>query len=216
MNFNVAYIMKLLYSLLVVILLVLVYTYITSLEQKGCECAMTRDNNFIKGFTLFAIIYLIFTAFVPEETIKDVVGPGIVFLYKFIDLIFVLVFIYYIYVVFRYTRYLVDEKCKCSVDMRREIIMIGSLIELVLLVILFILGVVTITIMSVLFTVVRTVSEEVDNARNAIRDPIGSISNIPNALKKEMNDISSYVSKTSQELRKIGNRKSKKLFEPAT
>lgn len=212
MSFNISYIMKLLYSLLVVILLVLVYTYITSLEQKGCECAMTRDNNFIKGFTLFAIIYLIFTGFVPEESIKNIIGPNMVFLYKFIDLIFVLVFIYYIYVVFRYTRYLVDEKCRCSVDMRREIIMIGSLIELVLLVILFILGVVTITILSVLFTVVKTVSETSDNARDAIRDPIGSLSKLPKALKKEVDDISSYVSKTSKELRKIGSRRNKKLL----
>jgi ABC-type multidrug transport system fused ATPase/permease subunit len=215
MNFNIAYIMKLLYSLLVIILLVLVYTYITSLEQKGCICAMTPDNNFIKGFTLFAIIYLIFTAFVPEETLTEMVGPTIVFLYKFIDLIFVLVFIYYIYVVFRYTRYLVDEKCKCSVDMRREIIMVGSLIELVLLVILFILGVVTITIFSVLFTVIKTVSENSDNARDAIRDPIGSISKLPKALQKEYEDIRDYVSKTSSEIKKIGNRRSKKLLDPS-
>lgn len=215
MNFNVSYIMKLLYSLLVVILLILVYTYITSLEEKGCACAMTKDNNFIKGFTLFAIIYLIFTGFIPEETIKDTVGPTIVFLYKFIDLIFVLVFIYYIYVVFRYTRYLVDEKCKCSVDMRREIIMVGSLIELVLLVILFILGVVTVTIMSVLVTVIKNVGEASDNARDAIRDPVGSLSRIPEALKKEAKDLKTMVSKTGKELRKIASRRSKKLLSPA-
>jgi len=207
--------MKLLYSLLVVILLVLVYTYITSLEQKGCACAMTPDNNFIKGFTLFALIYLIFTGFVSEETMKDSVGPTIVFLYKFIDLIFVLVFIYYIYVVFRYTRYLVDEKCKCSTDMRREIIMIGSLIELVLLVILFILGVVTITIFSVLFTVIKTVSENSDNARDAIRDPMGSLSKLPKALEKEYTNIKDYVNKTSKEIKKIGTRRSKKLLDPS-
>jgi len=214
MNFNVSYVVKLLYSLLIVILLVLVYTYITSLEEKGCACAMTRDNNFIKGFTLFAIIYLIFTGFVPEETIKNTVGPNLVFLYKFIDLIFVLVFIYYIYVVFRYTRYLVDEKCKCSVDMRREIIMVGSLIELVLLVILFILGVVTITIFSVLFTVVKTVNENSDSARDAIRDPIGSLSKIPKALQKEVADVKSYINQASNELRKIGSRRSRKLLNP--
>jgi len=215
MNFNVSYVVKLLYSLLVVILLVLVYTYITSLEAKGCACAMTPDNAFIKGFTLFAIIYLIFTGFVPEETIKDTAGPTIVFLYKFVDLIFVLVFIYYIYVVFRYTRYLVDEKCKCSVDMRREIIMVGSLIELVLLVILFILGVVTITIFSVLFTVVKTISDSSDSARDAIRDPIGSLSKIPKALQKEVADVKDYLTKTSNEIRKIGSRRSKKLLDPA-
>lgn len=210
MEFNIAYIMKLLYSLLVIILLVLIYTYMVSLEQKGCECAMTPNNRFIKGFTLFAIIYLLFTGFIPEETMKDVLGVNMVFLYKFIDLVFILVFIYYIYVVFRYTRYLVDEKCKCSVDMRREIIMIGSIIELILLVVLFILGVITITIFSVFFTVIKSINESSDMARGAIRDPIGSISKIPKALEKEVKDISSYVSQTGKELRKIGTRRSRK------
>jgi predicted PurR-regulated permease PerM len=99
--------------------------------------------------------------------------------------------------------------------MRREIIMVGSLIELVLLVILFILGVVTITIFSVLFTVIKTVSENSDNARDAIRDPVGSISKLPKALQKEYEDIRDYVSKTSSEIKKIGNRRSKKLLDPS-
>lgn len=210
MNFNIAYIIKLLYSLLVVILLALVYSYITSLESKGCACAMTPNVGFIKGFTLFAIIYLLLTAFVPESSLRETFGNNLVILYKYVDLIFILVFIYYLYVVFRYTRYLVDEKCKCSADMRREIIMIGSIIELILLVILFILGVVTTAILTVLFSVVKSVEENTDVARGAIRDPIGSISKVPKALKKEISDISSYVSKTGKELRKIGTKRSKK------
>ncbi len=210
MNLNIAYIIKLLYSLLVVILLALVYSYIVSLESKGCECSLTPNVGFIKGFTLFAIIYLLITAFVPESTLRETFGNNLVILYKYVDLIFILVFIYYLYVVFRYTRYLVDEKCKCSEDMRREIIMIGSIVELILLVILFILGVVTTAILTVLFSVVKSVEENSDVARGAIRDPIGSISKVPKALKKEMDDITSYVSKTGKELRKIGTKRSKK------
>jgi heme/copper-type cytochrome/quinol oxidase subunit 2 len=171
---------------------------------------MTPNVAFIKGFTLFAIIYLLVTAFVPESTLRDTFGNNLVILYKYVDLIFILVFIYYLYVVFRYTRYLVDEKCKCSVDMRREIIMIGSIVELLLLVILFILGVVTTAILTVLFSVVKSVEENSDVARGAIRDPIGSLSKVPKALKKEISDISSYVSKTGKELRKIGTKRSKK------
>lgn len=210
MNLNIAYIIKLLYSLLVIILLVLVYTYINSLENKGCECALAPNVAFIKGFTLFSIIYLLITGFVPESTIRASLGNNVLILYKYVDLIFILVFIYYLYVVFRYTRYLVDEKCKCSTDMRREIIMIGSVIELILLVILFIMGVVTTAILTVLFSVVKSVEENSDIARGAIRDPVGSLSKVPKALKKEMSDISSYISKTGKEIRKIGNKRSKK------
>jgi hypothetical protein len=207
MNFGIAYIMKMLYSFLVVILLVLVYTYIQSLETKGCACAMTPNSSFIKGFTIFAIIYLLLTAFIPESSIKDYFGNNIVILYKYIDLIFVLVFIYYIYTVFRYTRYLVDEKCKCSTDMRREIIMIGSMIELILLVIVFILSVITTAIFTVLFSVVKTVEETSKNASDAIRDPIGSLSKIPKTLKKEMKSLNSFVSNTGKEIKKIGTKR---------
>jgi hypothetical protein len=210
MNLNIAYIIKLLYSFLVIILLALVYSYITSLESKGCECALAPNVNFIKGFTLFAIIYLLVTAFVPESTLRETFGNNLVILYKYVDLIFILVFIYYLYVVFKYTRYLVDEKCKCSTDMRREIIMIGSIVELILLVILFILGVVTTAILTVLFSVVKSVEENSDVARGAIRDPIGSISKVPKALKKEMSEIGSYLNKTGKEIRKIGTKRSKK------
>jgi len=210
MDFNIAYIMKLLYSLLIIILLVLIYTYLTSLEAKGCQCALTPNNKFIKGFTIFAIIYLLLTAFVHEDTIKNTFGTSVLMLYKYVDLIFILVFIYYIYLVFRYTRYLVDEKCKCSEDMRREIIMVGSIIELILLVVLFILSVITTAILTVLFSVVKSVEENTDIARGAIRDPVGSISKVPKALKKEISDIKSYMSKTGKELRKIGTKKFKK------
>lgn len=207
MNFGIAYIMKMLYSFLVVILLVLVYTYIQSLEAKGCACATTTNSSFIKGFTIFAIIYLLLTAFIPESSMKEYLGNNIVILYKYVDLVFILVFIYYLYVVFRYTRYLVDEKCKCSADMRREIIMIGSMIELILLVVLFILGVITTTIFTVLFSVVKTVEETSKNASDAIRDPIGSLSKIPKTLKKEMNSLNSFVSNTGKEIKKIGTKK---------
>lgn len=101
MNLNIAYIIKLLNSLLVIILLALLYSYIMSLESKGCECAMTPNVGFIKGFTLFAIIYLLLTAFVPESTIRQTFGNNLLILYKYVDLIFILVFIYYLNTTYR-------------------------------------------------------------------------------------------------------------------
>ena len=64
-----------------------------------------------KGFTLFAIVYLLITGFVPDKFLVDSLGANIVILGKIVDLIFVLIFIYYLYTVFQYTRYLVNEKC---------------------------------------------------------------------------------------------------------
>jgi len=209
-NFGISYIMKFIYSILTIILLVFIYTYINNLENKGCKCAITPNSSFIKGFTLFAIIYLIFTGFISDKMLLDNFGSNIVLLYKYVDLIFILIFIYYLYLVFQYTRFLVNEKCKCSVDVRREIIMIGSLIEFGLIFLLFLLHIIAFTIFSVIFTIVREVNQGSDNVSDVIINPINSISKVPGTLDKEIKNISSYISKTSKEINKIASKKGTK------
>jgi len=204
-NFGLSYIAKILYSLITVILLIIIYSYITSLEQKGCKCALPPNINFIKGFTIFSIIYLLFTGMVSEQTISDNFGDNIVLINKVIDLIFALVFIYYLYEVFRYTRALVNEKCKCSVDSRREIIMIGTIIEFILIFILFAVQVIIVAILSTMFNIVKAVEDGSSDLKGVIRDPIGSISKVPGKIKSELGTIKDYVGKTSRELSKIRN-----------
>ena len=204
-NFGLSYIAKVLYSVITIILLVIIYSYITSLEQKGCKCALPPNINFIKGFTIFSIVYLLFTGIVSDQTISDNFGDNIVLINKFVDLIFALVFIYYLYEVFRYTRALVNEKCKCSVDSRREIIMIGTVIEFILIFILFILHIIVVFVLSTMFTVVKTIEDGSADLKGVIRDPIGSISKIPSKINSEIDTIKNYVGKTSRELSKVRN-----------
>ena len=203
-NFGISYIGKILYSVITIILLIVIYSYITSLEEKGCKCALPPNINFIKGFTIFSIIYLLFTGLVSEQTISDNFGDNVVLINKFIDLIFALVFIYYLYEVFRYTRALVNEKCKCSVDSRREIIMIGTVIEFILIFILFILHIIVGFALSAMFNVVQAVKDGSSDLKGVIRDPIGSISKVPGKIKSEIGTIKNYVGQTSRELNKIG------------
>ena len=204
-NFGLSYITKLFYSVISIILLVIIYSYIVSLENKGCKCALPPNINFIKSFTIFAIIYLIFTGLVSDQAIKDNFGTNIVIINKFIDLIFAIVFIYYLYEVFVYTRRLVNEKCKCSVDIRREIIMIGSIIELLLILILFVLGIIITVIFSVVIYVIKSVEDGSSDLKGVIRDPIGSISKIPKKINDDIKEVSSYMKKTSKQLSKIKN-----------
>ena len=103
-DFGLTYITKVFYSVITIILLIVIYTYIVSLENKGCKCALPPNINFIKGFTIFSIIYLLFTGLVSEQVLKDNFGINIVIINKFVDLIFALVFIYYLYEVFIYTK----------------------------------------------------------------------------------------------------------------
>jgi hypothetical protein len=202
-DFGLSYIAKVFYSVITVILLVVIYTYIVSLENKGCKCALPPNINFIKGFTLFSIIYLLFTGLISEQTIKDNFGVNIVIINKFVDLIFALVFIYYLYEVFIYTRRLVNEKCKCSVDKRREIIMIGTIIEFVLIFILFIIGIIISVVFGVIFNVVKNIEDGSSDLKGVIRNPLGSISKIPKKIRDDIKTIQSLVGKTSKELSKI-------------
>jgi hypothetical protein len=190
-DFGISYILKFIYSILTIILLVFIYTYLTSLEAKGCLCATTPNTAFIKGFTLFAIIYLIFTGFVPDRMVEKTFGVSVFSLYKFIDIIFVLV----------------NEKCKCSEDIRREIIMIGSLIEFGLIFLLFLLHIIVFTIGLVAYNVVREINDSADSIRGVIRDPLGSLTKVPKTINKEIGNMSNYVKKTSKELTKVASRR---------
>jgi hypothetical protein len=161
---------------------------------------MTSNINFIKGFTIFAIVYLIFTGLVSDQMIYDNFGSNIVILNKFVDLIFALVFIYYLYEVFKYTRALVREKCKCSEDNRREIIMIGSIIEFILIFVLFLLNIIIVVVLSVVVNVVKSIEDGAGDLKGVIRDPVGSISKIPKSISDNVNTIKGFVNKTSKQL----------------
>jgi len=208
-DFGVSYFIKALSSVITLILLVIIYSYLHNLENKGCACALTKNFSFIKGFTIFAIIYLLFTAMIPDEALYNTFGSTIVIVNKYVDLIFVLVFIYYLYEVFKYTRYLVNEKCKCSVDSRREIIMIGTMIEFFLVFVLFLLHIIIFVIFSTFFNVVNGVNNGVDEVHSIIRDPISSISKIPSKLSSSVKEISDDLEKTVREIGRVGSIRSR-------
>jgi hypothetical protein len=204
-DFGVSYFIKALSSVITLILLVIIYSYLHNLENKGCACALTKNFSFIKGFTIFAIIYLLFTAMIPDEALYNTFGSTIVLVNKYVDLIFVLVFIYYLYEVFKYTRYLVNEKCKCSVDSRREIIMIGTMIEFFLVFVLFLLHIIIFVIFSTFFNVVSSVNNSVDEVHSIIRDPISSIARVPSKLSSSVREISDDLEKTVREIGRVGS-----------
>ena len=122
-------------KLLVAILLITTYLYIEKLEKTGCECAEHENREFIKKFSLFAFVYYIITLLVNPSSIK--MNSSVTMLYLAVELIFLITIGFYFYHTVNYTRYLINEKCKCSEDMRREFIMWGSIIELFLIIIVF-------------------------------------------------------------------------------
>lgn len=201
---GINYITRLIYSVITLLLLIVIYSYIDSLEKKGCKCALPSNINFVKNYTIFAIFYFLFTAFIPHSFILENFGTSIAIFATFLDLIFNLVFIYYIYEVFRYTRALVNEKCKCSVDSRREIIMIGAIIEFILIFLVFIVNIIIVVGLGMLLLTVKSINDGAEDLSNAIHDPIGSLSTVPDRIKSSIEKINTYIEKTSEEIADLG------------
>lgn len=169
-------------KILLAILLITTYLYIEKLEKTGCECSEHPNRQFIKSFSLFAAIFYLITIFVNPANLDF--GSAFTTLYGVIELLFFIMLGVFFYYTVDYIRYLINEKCKCSEDMRRELILGGSIIELILIV--------TVFISSMLIPVTSTcVTSVIDNAaktsneiKKTVTNPYSAILETPKKIKK--------------------------------
>ena len=193
-------------QLIFVLLLIIIWSYIYKLENIGCACSEHSNKEFIKNFTIIALVYFFITAFISVKTIAKNMGNIIVQLLAFGSFIFFLTFVVYIYYSFDYVRYLMNEKCKCSEDLRRDIIAIGTMISLFLfLILLFTIIIIPILISTItnLFVKIQDFESEVEEV---IKNPVKSLKNSPGRLFKSTKDIGSFVKRTASKLTKSKKR----------
>jgi hypothetical protein len=193
-------------QLIFVLLLIIIWSYIYKLENIGCACSEHSNKEFIKNFTIIALVYFFITAFISVKTIAKNMGNVIVQLLAFGSFIFFLTFVVYIYYSFDYVRYLMNEKCKCSEDLRRDIIAIGTMISLFLfLILLFTIIIIPILISTItnLFVKIQDFESEVEEV---IKNPVKSLKSSPGRLFKSTKDIGSFVKKTASKLTKSKKR----------
>ena len=193
-------------QLIFVLLLIIIWSYIYKLENIGCACSEHSNKEFIKNFTIIALVYFFITAFIPMKTIAKNMGNVIVQLLAFGSFVFFLTFVVYIYYSFDYVRYLMNEKCKCSEDLRRDIIAIGTMISLFLfLILLFTIIIIPILISTItnLFVKIQDFESEVEQV---IKNPVKSFKSSPGRLFKSTKDIGSFVKKTASKLTKSKKR----------
>uniref|UniRef100_A0A6C0KWM5 Uncharacterized protein n=1 Tax=viral metagenome TaxID=1070528 RepID=A0A6C0KWM5_9ZZZZ len=184
-----------------VFLLVLVYTYVDKLEKIGCDCSSHPYRKYIKGFSIFAIIYVVFMFIIPASVAIRTFGKDMAFVYAIAHVIFaILAIVFFVYSLL-YTRYLMKEKCKCSEDSRREILYLWSLIEVILFALIFIiqilllLAAVTIGAATGMVDIVKGNSELV---HEAVYNPLRSVQRIPKAVRdlpsslKKIKNIKKY------------------------
>jgi hypothetical protein len=181
---------------LILILFVAVYTYIIKLEDTGCACSEHESRTFLKNFSLFSFLYLIVTMFVSPQVLFRKAGSVGASLYVLLDLIYIVLSIVFFWQTIAYTRFLVNEKCKCSEDYRRELIMWGSFIEVILIVMLLLINLLLPVIGKCAISVFENVDTTKNSLRNAIKNPFSE-------LKKSPSHVKDLLTKTKKTGKKV-------------
>lgn len=199
---NLSYYSSIFIQLIFVILLVIIWSYIYKLENVGCDCSEHSNKEFIKSFTVIALVYFAITSFISIKSIAKSMGTGIVQLLAFGTFIFFLTFVVYIYYAFDYVRYLMNEKCKCSEDLRRDIIAIGTMISLFLFITLLFTIIIIPILISTLTNLLVKIQDFESEVEEVIKNPVKSIRSTPGRLINSTRDIGSFVKNTASKLTK--------------
>jgi hypothetical protein len=178
------------WNMIGVIVLLVIYSYIDKLEKINCDCAVHPNQKFIKNYIVFAVVFLLITAFLPPSRVNNMFGPMYVVVYQVLTFIFAIAtFVFYI-IAMRYARYLMVEKCKCSEDMRREVMYVWSLLMVVLFVLLVVvsLGVgLAQGAAALALTTGKTGLKELSRTSMEVTsNPIKSLRRVPKSLEKSV------------------------------
>lgn len=202
-KFTPGYIGQVVVNLLIFFLLLAVYTYIIKLEKIGCYCANHPNKEFIKQFSLVALVYLGLVTFVPMSYIIQYFGNVIAGLFAFVTFVFYIMCVVYFYLTIEYTRYLVNEKCKCSQDMRRELILAGSVVEFSIIFLILLVIIILPIIFNSVSVIVNNMGRVEQEVSTAVRNPYESIKRIPSNLKKASKIVSNIGSQSKKGLKKM-------------
>ena len=204
---NLSFYSSLIIQMIFVILLLIIYTYLYKLENIGCECSEHPNKDFIKNFTIIALVYFFVTAFVSLKSVAKSMGSVIVQLLAIATFVFFLLFVVYIYYTFDYVKYLTNEKCKCSEDISRDIIAIGTMISLFLFLTLLFTIIIIPTLLSTLSNLLSRIEIFEEEVENTIRNPLRTLKSTPNRIVNSVKDLSSFVKKSSKKINKISRKK---------
>jgi hypothetical protein len=194
---------SLIIQMIFVILLVIIYAYLHKLENIGCECSEHPNKDFIKNFTIIALVYFFVTAFISLKSIAKSMGGVVVQLLAIATFVFFLLFVVYIYYAFDYVRYLTNEKCKCSEDMSRDVIAVGTMISLFLfLTLLF-----TIIIIPILIITLSNLLDKIEDfeseVEQTIRNPMRTFKSTPDRIARSAKEIGSFVKKSAKKITNV-------------
>jgi hypothetical protein len=196
---DIAQMLSVAISFLGIFLLLMIYTYIDKLEKTGCECSESPYRAFIKYFPLVAVLYLVLTMAFSAGYIIKMLGPSGSLVYMLIRAAFVILFFIFFILVIVYVRNLIITKCECSEDIRREVMYLYAILEVVMLS----LSVVFILLESIIqgayvigVNTVKTMSNDSGRVNRIVNNPLNSIGKIPKDLGKDLGALSKSLKKT--------------------
>lgn len=175
------------------ILLLLSYTYMTKLEQIDCRCAEHPYRRFIKGYIVFAIVFLLAMMVFPAGKAAKMFGMTGAMVYAVASLLFTITSVVFFAYAMMYVRYLMKAKCMCSEDARRTALYVWSIAELVILgiiVIIPLLSILAITSIGMVVGGVKKVSGVSPMVIEAVANPLKSARRVPATLQRELNALS--------------------------
>lgn len=190
---TVSSIVSWLLSILGLILLLLSYSYINKLEQIDCKCAEHPYRRFIKGYIIFAILFLLLLMVVPAGKIAKTFGMAGALTYAVATMIFTVTSVIFFAYALMYVRYLMRAKCMCSEDSRRTALYVWSIAELVILGVLVIipmLSILVITTVGLIAGGVKQVSDVSPVVIRAVSNPLKSARRVPATLQRELRALS--------------------------
>ncbi len=186
---DLAYIANVIGGFIGIFLLFITYMYIDKLEKTGCACAEHPFRKYIKGYCVFAIVFLALTMFVPKNQLESIFGPVGAMVFFAAELVYVVLTIIFFVLAFLYVRYLMKEKCKCSEDVRRDVLYVWSILEMFLMA-AFVVIPLTVAISLSSYKFIKGETSRIVSFKNAVRNnavnPLGALRKVPKAVKDNL------------------------------
>ena len=177
------HVMSVISGLVSLALYIVALTYIQKLENINCPCSNHPYRKWIKAFLVFSILFVGVNMFVPLMTYNSR-NPMVALALTLLVFAFVVISLVFVYMAIIYIRFLVREKCNCSVDIRRNVIYIWS----ILLVVILLIGVFAILFSSLLTCTASAIVSTIEPLENTILtatiDPLKSLRDVPKSLSK--------------------------------
>ena len=183
--FNASLSIHVILQLVIIALFAVAYMYIEKMEKAGCECALHPYRKFIKYFPVFAVLYLLLTLFNPLFIMKK---PALAPVLAIMNILYTLgAFVFFIMAI-KYINFLVGEKCKCSEDVRREVVYYWSIVHIAIIALGLLIVILAAIFGAIFMAKVPNLKHVAEAGRDivatGVRTPLKSARAIPKAFKR--------------------------------